>query len=113
VSGKVKVEMEWTGDRVVSNVEAASPRAVQAGAQRVEQTAKSTVAVDTGELRDSIRHEVSGEEARIGAGAEHGIFVEFGTYKMGAQPFLRPAVDNNKSAVESEIGREWANALKS
>lgn len=34
-----------------------------------------------------------------GAGAFHAPFVEFGTVKMAAHPFVRPAVDGNQAAI--------------
>jgi len=50
--------------------------------------------VRTGELRNSIGHEVRGDSVYVYAGARHGIYVELGTYKMSAQPYLRPAVES-------------------
>lgn len=53
--------------------------------------AKRQAPVDTGELRDSISFEVSGNQVFVFAGAPHASDVEFGTYKMHAQPTIRPA----------------------
>lgn len=49
--------------------------------------------VDTGNLRGSITHEVSeGEKAvYIGTNVEYAPYVELGTSKQKAQPYLRPA----------------------
>jgi HK97 gp10 family phage protein len=53
--------------------------------------------VDSGELRDSEYVQVYEEGGRvvmqIGAEAGHAIFVELGTSKMSAQPFIRPTFD--------------------
>lgn len=51
--------------------------------------------VDTGELMQSIRARPMNAEGtvwRVSAHAPHALHVEFGTYKMRAQPYLRPAV---------------------
>jgi HK97 gp10 family phage protein len=53
--------------------------------------AKARVPVDTGELRDSIAFEVSAAQVFVFASAPHASDVEFGTFKMRAQPYIRPA----------------------
>ena len=55
--------------------------------------AVQTVAVDTGRLRSSITHAIVEEEnaVYIGTNVEYGKYVELGTVKMGARPFLKPA----------------------
>lgn len=50
--------------------------------------AKAYAAVDTGEMRDKIEKTASGVAAR----AKHSSYNEWGTYKMQAQPFMRPAI---------------------
>lgn len=63
---------------------------------RVERAAKQACPVDTGRLRSSIAREVGNDErglvARIGTDVSYGIYVEFGTARMRAQPYLRPAL---------------------
>lgn len=51
-------------------------------------------AVDTGRLRGSISHATDEEAAYIGTNVEYAPYVELGTSKMGARPFLRNAVSN-------------------
>lgn len=61
----------------------------------IEQDAKATAPVDTGNLRNSISTEVEygGMGGEVGPTAEYGIYVELGTSRMGAQPYLGPAFD--------------------
>jgi hypothetical protein len=56
--------------------------------------ARRRVRVDTGELRDSIRAEVRNGQGRWGSDVRQAAPNEFGTYKMRAQPFLRPSIDD-------------------
>jgi hypothetical protein len=42
-------------------------------------------------------------QARIGTNIEYGPYVELGTSRMAAQPYLRPAYDENKQAALKEI----------
>jgi HK97 gp10 family phage protein len=75
-----------------------------AAAQEIRDMAKDLAPVDTGHLRDSIRCWQTSEGATVTAGGvsngpegsrdvDYAVYVEFGTYKMAAQPYLRPAVD--------------------
>ena len=56
-----------------------------------------------GELRDSITSVASGNTALIGTNKEYGIYQEFGTYKMAAQPYLVPALKNKENEVRETI----------
>ena len=49
--------------------------------------------VDTGYLANSINGEVSGDSGKVTSSAEYWAYVEYGTYKMAAQPFVAPAVE--------------------
>ena len=67
---------------------------VQEIARDVLTEAQRTVAVDTGALRESgIVTKIDEQTADVAFLTDHAAFVEFGTYKMDPQPFLRPAVD--------------------
>lgn len=91
----------------------------------VENDAKKKCPVGTGELRNSITHEVEGTEAIVGTNTEYAPYVEFGTgifSSMGdgrqtpwsyqdveghwhttigqqPQPYLNPALDENRSKI--------------
>lgn len=74
-----------------------------------ETHAKELSPVDTGRLRNSITHEVDmgGHAAIIGSNVEYAAYVELGTSRQKAQPYLRPAVENYaqeyKSIAESAL----------
>ena len=64
-------------------------------------------AVDTGRLRASIDHAVDDQDVYIGTNVEYAPYVELGTYKMAARPFLRNAIskhgDDYKRIVEQGL----------
>lgn len=66
-------------------------------ALQVERAAKRLAPVDTGRLRSSITNELGAEGddlvARIGTDVDYAAYVELGTSRAPAQPFLRPALD--------------------
>ncbi len=59
---------------------------------KIADKAKRIVPVDSGILQDNIRPEVSADGMFVVADTEYADFVERGTSKMAAQPFLRPAM---------------------
>ena len=82
------------------------------GCKIVEGDAKATCPGSTeetrpggphGELRESITSAVEGLQGEVGTNKEYGMYVELGTYKMRAQPFLVPALQNNKEAIINAI----------
>jgi HK97 gp10 family phage protein len=60
-------------------------------------------AVDTGNLRNSLTHEVVGKDVYIGTNVEYAPYVEFGTSKMQERPYLRPAVKDNTNEYKTII----------
>lgn len=59
----------------------------------IEERAKELVPVDTGELQESI-HVEKGDglgEYRVVASEPYASYVEYGTHKMAAQPYITPA----------------------
>jgi HK97 gp10 family phage protein len=77
--------------------------AMQAAGELVAESARGSCPVDTGALRASITATSSANEAEISAGASYAGYVEFGTCKMAARPFLVPALMNKKAAIAEAI----------
>ncbi len=108
---KVKVEFNNI-NKAIEAVAASKEKALTAAALIVEGDATLLSPVETGYLKGSISHEVvSEQEVRIGSSVEYAPHVEYGTSKMAAQPFLRPAFDKNKDGVEQLIGEHFKKAL--
>ena len=124
--------MTWHGDKVMANVENAKKGGLSAAALIVEGSAVLRAPVGRygqnagtyrsgpmagkgrvgGNLRSSITHKVIGnEEAHIGTNVEYAPNVELGI-GQAPQPYLRPALDNNKSRIEKMIGNAIGEAVK-
>lgn len=80
----------------LAKIEAAIPKALEIVGGTAERHVKEITPVDTGRLRNSIAHAMVGNNATaVGTSVEYAIYVEFGTYKMSAQPYLRPGIENH------------------
>jgi len=65
----------------------------------------------TGELRNSIEHEVSGSEAVIGSKSDIAAYQEFGTDRIPPRPFVGPAAFKNKDKIEQILGAALVQGL--
>ena len=99
----------WYGDVVEVAVKKESVKAINKAALLVERDAKILAPVDTGRLMNSITHDVNEADisARVGipprfdnTSMMYGVYVELGTSKMAAQPYLRPALEKNVGKIE-------------
>ena len=72
-------------------------------ALRIETEAKKNTPVDTGRLRSSIKIDLRPLEAEIGTNVNYAAFVEFGTSKQSAQPYLFPAFERERKRYINNI----------
>lgn len=88
--------------------------ALRVAASVVVKEAKARVPAQTGDLQKSIAAKVTvnrkSAEAKIGFGKQefYGMFVELGTSRTAARPFLRPALD----AKQREAIEKFASAFR-
>lgn len=98
-------------DEVLGELEKAMARALERIGLSAEGYAKKECPVDTGNLRNSITHAVEMDEkaAYIGTNVEYAPYVELGTRRSKAQPFLKPAATEHstvyKRIFEDEMGK--------
>ncbi|MDD6484516.1 MAG: HK97 gp10 family phage protein [Clostridiales bacterium] len=105
-------------DGFVSKMEGQIERGLAKGGEIVSDEAKARCPESTektrpkgphGELRASIASQAQGLHCEVGTNKEYGAYVEFGTYKMAAQPYLVPALHHKRgeviSAVREELGK--------
>lgn len=82
----------------------------------VEGAAKMIVPVDTGHLRASISGKTEkttgGATATVGTNVEYAAYVELGTSRQAAEPYLHPALQKNKQKAKQLIISEIVKAHK-
>lgn len=64
-----------------------------------------------GDLRESIEHEVQGQEAVVGSKSEIAEYQEFGTSTIPPRPFIGPAAFKNKEAIQHILGASLVEGL--
>ena len=75
--------------------------ALTAVGMQAEGYAKLKCPVDTGRLRNSISHTVSDDTAYIGTNVEYARYVELGTSRQKAQPYLKPAATEHTAEYKA------------
>ena len=116
-------------DEVLAAIEAAKMRALEIIGGKIESYAKRLVPVDTGNLRNSITHEMEDDAVIVGSNVFYAPYVELGTgsqydpppewmennAKRGSgiakrsvkpRPYLRPAYENHISEYQHIMENE-------
>lgn len=93
------VKLTWKGPAIKALVDAAQQKAITATVADAAAQAQTMVPVDTGLLKNSLTFQAaqrrgSGWVGSFGSySVAYAIYVELGTYKMSAQPYIRPSAD--------------------
>ena len=87
--GKFVADVDGLVAKLPHRVEAVVAKA----ALDTEARAKMLAPVDTGNLKNSIGSSIQGTHAEVGPTAKYGEFVEMGTSRTPAQPYMGPATD--------------------
>jgi HK97 gp10 family phage protein len=116
----------WHGPEVQRQIEAAMKRNLGAAVRIVANRAKVLLSVSgtgrnrtqagasapgepprkqTGRLRASVATEVDGLTGRVGTNVEYGRYLELGTRRMAARPWLRRALAESRAQVEMALAR--------
>lgn len=90
----------------------AHERGLTAVAIIMEAEAVRRVPVDTGNLKATIGHSTDDDAAYCFANAEYAPYQEYGTSRMPAQPYLRPALYDNKKKLKAVYESEISKAFK-
>ena len=101
----MRIDITYDGalGALADEIEERVSAAIAAGAEAVADNARSICPVDTGALRDSIAVSQDGMSAEVSANTDYAAYVEFGTSKMVAQPYLVTSLLGNENAVLSAI----------
>lgn len=79
--------------QIIAGMEAKAEAIVAKTALDLEAHAKGRAPVDTGTLKNSIQAmRVGDAHWRVVVGVDYGMYVEWGTVHMAAQPFFQPAI---------------------
>jgi HK97 gp10 family phage protein len=119
-ASKVEVDVQRL-NRILKNLPGKREDNNRAIAFRIEGRAKAKAPVDTGALRASIYTDCAGQQsgepgnaplpkpkgddAHVGPSMDYALYVEFGTRRAGAQPYLVPAVRE----TEDQLAQVWGN----
>jgi HK97 gp10 family phage protein len=90
---------------IIASVEAKSYSAPKKVADRIATTARQIVPKVTYNLHDSIVTQVAsrGKQSDILVLADYAAYVEYGTYKMSARPYLAPAFARHSKELSTEL----------
>ena len=133
------VELNWYGDEIVKNVNAGTIKALIRASNIVQADAVTKAPPDTGALRASIVKNIdrSDLKATVSTNLEYAKYVEFGTGRFAEkgggrstpwvyfhpkygfirtvgqkpQPFMRPALENNKENIKNIFIKEEKKAI--
>ena len=96
---------------ISADIKSALLRGLETCGLVAEGYAKKLAPVDTGNLRNSITHDVDNEgpASYIGTNVEYAPYQELGTIHMKAQPFLKPAVADHANEYRKIIENELKN----
>lgn len=95
--------------KIIADLKPGADRILRTSAFTIEGGAKQRAPVATGALRASIHTEPKGPLFyRVTDGVEYGVFQELGTHRMAAQPFMVPAVEEERKHFE----KAWAELFR-
>ncbi len=110
------MRVEWHPEVITAEVEKYMMDRLEVAGEQIANRARQHVPADSGKLKDTIRVvRLKGDPKqnirvyagnRIKGGAFYAHMVEYGTVKMRAKPFLRPALNEIKGRIESIIGEK-------
>jgi len=113
-TGELKIGIEFTleieepaeglSDDTIDQIQSDAADIIQEGGESIEEDAKANAPIRTGLLRASIYHQVTDMTGlEVGAWAPYAAFIEYGTSKRPAQPFLEPAIIENQPMIQEQI----------
>ena len=124
---------KWTRYDMRKVVDGATAKALETIGLGLEGAAAKLAPVDKGRLRASITHATIRAPARprsnarsgdgvssptdrhavhVGTNVEYAPYVEYGTRKTAAQPFLRPALDDNRKNVRDILSKALSEGFR-
>ncbi len=114
MANQVTVNLTDNSDAVRNALPEVLEKALSEIGIKAEAHAKEIIAekgaVDTARLRNSITHALDGTKAvHIGTNVEYAPYIEAGTSRMKARPYLRPAVEDFKDKYKEILENNLKN----
>lgn len=99
----IDVKITDNSDKFLDALPEQIEQALTAIGLTAESYAKRDCPVDTGRLRNSITNavETSEHSVYIGSNVEYAVFVELGTSRMKARPYLKPAATQHNAEYKA------------
>ncbi|MDL2253838.1 hypothetical protein LJC49_07180 [Ruminococcaceae bacterium OttesenSCG-928-I18] len=103
----MKVEFVDNSKQVLSAIEQAESKALTMIGEKQNSIMAGITPVDTGRLRNSRGYEVNATQkvVTVGVTAEYGPWVELGTRRSRAQPYLEPSIMNHREEYRNIVER--------
>jgi HK97 gp10 family phage protein len=96
--------IETMQGNVLSAVEAAGNVVLNEVKIRAKGSIRDNLSIKVFRVKDGARASIQVDESAKGGDKHHAVFIEYGTSKMPAQPFMRPGYDASKvMALETFI----------
>lgn len=105
ITKKIKTE------QLMKSVDNEMPKILLIAALDILGEAIDRCPTDTHRLVNSLNYEADDRHAIVGTNVEYAPYVEFGTVKMTAQPYLRPAFDATKLKIMAKFGKGLKGAI--
>ena len=103
VSSKVTIDRKKL-DRLILLLPVQLEAVLEIAARSIEGKAKQTVPVDTNATRGSIRVDNLGNfSRRIGPTTDYATYLEFGTSRMPARPYIVPAAESERPRLQAAV----------
>lgn len=94
-------------NKLSKNVDNIMEEVLDDTAKLILMESKRIVPVDTGDLKRSLDIQKQNKLAvNVGTNLHYAGYVEFGTYKMRAQPYLFPAYEISKDNIQNELEKK-------
>lgn len=106
----MKVEYTDNSEQVLSAMEKAKKRGLEAIGLTAEGHAKKITPVDTGRLRNSVSHATDDEAAYIGTNVEYAPYVELGTRGRQGKHMLQRAASEHADEYKQLMKGSMENA---
>jgi HK97 gp10 family phage protein len=102
---------QYFSTSLASDIQDAVKETLSSITQDIYDTAKSQVPIDTGLLESSITMSTGEDTAQVSANTDYASYVDEGTSRMDAQPYLAEQAEQKLSQLPSKLEEEIARRI--